>query len=169
MATGRTIVPNSLRDDTQIKIRSHFHVSLRETHSSSTMKDMLQQKIPHKFGTFNSSIRLWIDEQIHRRRCDSNTEKVSGTTVLHFAFGQKSIFRAGNVRIIRVERNRSSPASSDNLSLSRYTHDARRDTTYPALKATFRANLQDRSDYSSDIQSRTPRSAPNHRLPVFLP
>jgi hypothetical protein len=74
------------------------------------MKDIEQQNTPQRFGTFMSSIKLWMDEQIHRRRWESKTEKVSGTSVLHFAAAQNIIFRRGKVRIISVLRNRSSPA-----------------------------------------------------------
>jgi hypothetical protein len=73
------------------------------------MNDIEQQKTPHRFGTFINSIRLWMDEQIHRRLCDSRTENVSGTKVLHFAALQNIIFRRGNVRIMSVLKNRSSP------------------------------------------------------------
>ena len=51
-------------------------------------------------------------ELIQRRRCDSRTLNVSGTTVRHRACGRNIILRLGNVRIRHVVKKRSSPRSS---------------------------------------------------------
>lgn len=108
-ATGKTIVPNSLQLClSAFAVRS---IDTGRTHSRSTIKDIEQQNTPHKFGTCSNSIRLWMDEQIHRRRCERSTEKVSGTSVLHLAALQNIIFRLGKFRIMSVLKNRSSPAS----------------------------------------------------------
>ncbi|KAJ7278478.1 hypothetical protein C8J57DRAFT_1307077 [Mycena rebaudengoi] len=49
-------------------------------------------------------------ELIQRRRCESSTRNVSGTTVLQTACGQNMSLRLGNVLSISVGRYRSSPS-----------------------------------------------------------
>lgn len=79
--------------------------------SMNTTNCILKQKVPQRFLTSTNSIRLCIVELIHRLRCESSTEKVSGTTVLHRACGKNIIFRFGNVLRRQVVKNRSSPSN----------------------------------------------------------
>ena len=80
--------------------------------SMNTTNCMLKQNVPQRFRTRTSSMRLWMVELIHRRRWDSSTEKVSGTTVRQRAWGKNIILRFGNVRSRQVVKNRSSPRRS---------------------------------------------------------
>lgn len=80
--------------------------------SMKTTNCMLKQKVPQRFRTRTSSIRLWMVELIHRRRWERRTLKVSGTIVRHLACGKNIIFLFGNVRSNIVVRNRSSPKRS---------------------------------------------------------
>jgi hypothetical protein len=91
MATGKTTVP---------------------TRSIKTTNCIEKQNVPQRFRTRTNSIKLCTVELIHRRRCDRSTEKVSGATVLHLAWGRKIFFRRGNVRSRIVDKNRSSPSKS---------------------------------------------------------
>ena len=83
MAAGRTSVPAS---------------------SMPTTNCIEKQNVPHRSRTRSSSARLWMVELIQRRRCESNTRKVSGTTVLQTACGQKTFLRLGKVLSISVVR-----------------------------------------------------------------
>lgn len=80
--------------------------------SINTENCMERQAMPQRSDTMTSSIKLWTVELIHRLRCDRSTVKLSGTTVLHRAWGTKIICRLGNVRSMSVDRKRSSPNSN---------------------------------------------------------
>jgi hypothetical protein len=72
--------------------------------SMNTTNCMLKQKVPHRSRTSTSSIRLWTVLLIHRRRCDNSTLNLSGTVVLHTAWGTNTCLRFGNVFSISVDR-----------------------------------------------------------------
>jgi len=80
--------------------------------SMKTTNCIEKQKVPQRLRTRTNSMRLWIVELIHRRRCERRILKVSGTTVLHLACGKNIIFLFGKVRSRIVVRNRSSPSRS---------------------------------------------------------
>jgi hypothetical protein len=101
--------------------------------SMKTTNCIEKQNVPHRFRTSTSSIRLCTVELIHRRRCESRTLNVSGTTVRQRACGRNIILRFGNVRSSSVVRKRSSPSSSRFFSCSVVTTDCEYSLTISGL------------------------------------
>ena len=91
MATGRTTVPTrSMNCDVSI---------IRRQPRRTTTNCIEKQKVPQRLGTRTSSNRLWMVELIHRRRCESRTLNVSGTTVRQTA--DRGFDPAGEMRLGR--------------------------------------------------------------------